>query len=97
MVSGTNIKTINSTSILGSGNISVTATPAGSNQQIQYNNSGALGASSGLYYDGTSFKCSSGNIESLYSNGDEGGEFRLATAATNTTLAGGSIAIDKST
>lgn len=69
-------------------------TPAGSNQQIQFNNSGAFGASSGLTYDGTSLKCSSGNVESLYSNGDEGGEFRLATAATNTTLSGGSIAID---
>ena len=70
------------------------ATPAGSNQQIQFNNSGSFGASSSLYYDGVSLKVTSGNIESLYSNGDEGGEFRLATATTNTTLAGGSVAID---
>ena len=61
--------------------------PAGSNQQIQYNNSGAFGASSGLIYDGTSLKCSSGNVESQYSNGDEGGEFRLGKPQTNTTLA----------
>lgn len=84
--SSTGAVTINSTASGG--------TPAGSNQQIQFNNNGAFGASSGLYYDGTSLRVSSGNIESLYSNGDEGGEFRLATAATNTTLSGGSVAID---
>lgn len=50
LVSGTNIKTINSTSILGSGNLSVSATPAGSDTQVQYNNSGALGASSAFTY-----------------------------------------------
>lgn len=43
LVSGTNIKTINGTSILGSGNISVSASAAGTSGQIQYNNSGALG------------------------------------------------------
>jgi hypothetical protein len=50
LVSGTNIKTINTNSILGSGDLTIAATPAGSNTQIQYNNSGALGASSSLTF-----------------------------------------------
>lgn len=50
LVSGTNIKTINSTSLLGSGNISIVTAPAGSTGQVQYNNAGAFGALS----DGTS-------------------------------------------
>jgi hypothetical protein len=43
LVSGTNIKTINSTSLLGSGDIAISATPGGSNGELQYNNSGAFG------------------------------------------------------
>ncbi len=54
LVSGTNIKTINSTSLLGSGDISISSTPAGSNTQIQYNNSGAFGANSLFTFDGNS-------------------------------------------
>ena len=46
LVSGTNIKTINSNSILGSGDLAITASPAGSNTQIQYNNSGAFAGNS---------------------------------------------------
>jgi hypothetical protein len=53
LVSGTNIKTINSISLLGSGDIAISASPAGSNTQIQYNNSGAFGASSSFTFDGT--------------------------------------------
>ena len=53
LVSGTNIKTINSTSILGSGNISVTASPGGSTTQFQYNNAGTLDGSANLVTDGT--------------------------------------------
>ena len=43
LVSGTNIKTINGTSVLSSGNI-VTPSPAGSTGQVQFNNAGAFGA-----------------------------------------------------
>lgn len=52
-VSGTDVKTINGVSILGSGNLVVsgTATPAGADTQIQYNNAGAFGASSNLTWD----------------------------------------------
>ena len=55
LVSGTSIKTINSTSLLGSGNIAISASPAGSNTQIQYNNAGAFGANASFYFDGTNF------------------------------------------
>ena len=54
LVSGTNIKTINNTSLLGSGNISVTATSAGSSSQIQYNNgSNGFAADAGLTFADT--------------------------------------------
>ena len=50
LVSGTNIKTINSNSLLGSGDLTIATSPAGSNTEIQYNNSGSFGASSNLTY-----------------------------------------------
>ena len=50
LVSGTNIKTINTNSILGSGDLTISATPAGSTTQVQYNNAGAFGASSSFTY-----------------------------------------------
>lgn len=53
LVSGTNIKTINSTSLLGSGNITVSASPAGSSGQVQYNNAGAFGGMTAVVYAGT--------------------------------------------
>lgn len=54
LVSGTNIKTINSTSILGSGNIAVSASPAGSSGEAQYNNDGAFGGMTAVVYAGSS-------------------------------------------
>lgn len=53
LVSGTNIKTINSTSILGSGNLSITASAAGTNTQVQFNDSGSIGGDAGLTYHKT--------------------------------------------
>jgi len=53
LVSGTNIKTINSTSLLGSGDIVVSASPAGSTTQFQYNNAGAFGGTTAVVYAGT--------------------------------------------
>lgn len=44
LVSGTNIKTVNSTSLLGSGDITISASPAGSSGDYQINNGGAFGA-----------------------------------------------------
>lgn len=56
LVSGTNIKTINGTTLLGSGDIVVGGgggTPAGVTGQIQFNNAGAFGADSNLFWDNT--------------------------------------------
>lgn len=50
LVSGTNIKTINSTSLLGSGDITVSASPGGSSGQVQYNNAGAFGGAAAVVY-----------------------------------------------
>lgn len=51
LVSGTNIKTINGTSVLGGGNLVVSAGAAGSTGNIQYNSGGALAGSANLNYD----------------------------------------------
>lgn len=53
LVSGTNIKTINSTSLLGEGDIAVSASPAGSSGQVQYNNAGAFGGMTAVVYAAT--------------------------------------------
>jgi hypothetical protein len=50
LVSGTNIKTVNSTSLLGSGNIVVSASPAGSSGQMQWNDSGAFAGAAAVVY-----------------------------------------------
>lgn len=54
LVSGTNIKTINGSTILGSGNmvISGTGSPGGSSAQMQYNNAGAFAGASGAEIEG---------------------------------------------
>lgn len=51
LVSGTNIKTINGSSVLGIGDLTVGGNPAGSNKQIQYNNSGSFGGEALFEYD----------------------------------------------
>jgi hypothetical protein len=54
LVSGTNIKTINSTSILGSGNITLTANPSGVSGAIQFSNGSAFASdASNLFWDDT--------------------------------------------
>lgn len=60
LVSGTNIKTINSTSLLGSGNLSVSASPGGSATQVQYNNAGVFAGASGITTTGTELAIASG-------------------------------------
>ena len=59
LVSGTNIKTINGTSVLGSGNLTVSASAGGSNTQVQYNSTGALAGSSNFTFDGTALALAS--------------------------------------
>ena len=53
LVSGTNIKTINGSSVLGAGDLTVSATPAGVTGNIQFNNAGAFGGENNLFWDDT--------------------------------------------
>jgi hypothetical protein len=54
LVSGTNIKTINSTSILGSGNIAVVTSPSGVSGAIQFSNGSAFASdAANLFWDDT--------------------------------------------
>lgn len=53
LVSGTNIKTVNSTSLLGSGDIVVSASPAGSSGQMQFNSAGSFGGANAVVYAAT--------------------------------------------
>jgi hypothetical protein len=53
LVSGTNIKTINSTSLLGSGDIVISASPGGADTQVQFNDGTAFGGDSGLTFNKT--------------------------------------------
>lgn len=64
LVSGTNIKTINGSSILGSGNLVVGGgggSPGGSNTQVQYNSVGSFAGDAGFTWDGTTVKAT--NVE----------------------------------
>jgi len=75
LVSGTNIKTINSTSLLGSGDISIAATPAGTDGQIQFSDGSAFAADSNLFWDNTNKRLGVGtnspqsDLDILTSNG----------------------------
>jgi hypothetical protein len=54
LVSGTNIKTINSTSLLGSGDISISANPSGVAGAIQFSNGSAFASdATNLFWDDT--------------------------------------------
>jgi hypothetical protein len=54
LVSGTNIKTINSTSLLGSGDIAISASPAGVAGAIQFSDGSAFASdASNLFWDDT--------------------------------------------
>jgi hypothetical protein len=63
---------------------------ATANQIIYKNASNVASGSSGLIYDGTHLKVT-GNLESRYSSGDEGGEIILNKPVTNTTIADGVV------
>jgi hypothetical protein len=54
LVSGTNIKTINSTSLLGSGDIAISANPSGVSGAIQFSNGSAFASdAANLFWDDT--------------------------------------------
>jgi len=68
--------------------------PAGLNKEIQFNDGGTLGSSSGLTFDKASGYLTATLIRANQSSGDEGGQIDLATAATNQSLSGGYVNID---
>ena len=68
--------------------------PAGLNKEIQFNDSGTLGANAGLSFDKSTGIFSTKLISVTNSTGDEGGEILLAKPSTNTTLVGTGITVD---
>jgi hypothetical protein len=87
LVSGTNIKTINSNSILGSGDLTISASAAGSNTQVQYNNSGAFAGSSSFTYTSSTGALSAPAVVS-----SNGLTINSTTVSANYTVASGNNA-----
>jgi len=87
LVSGTNIKTINSNSILGSGDLAISASAAGSTTQVQYNNAGAFAASSTFTYSTTT-----GDLSAPVHNSINGLTVNSSNVSASYTIASGSNA-----
>ena len=69
LVSGTNIKTINGSTVLGSGNLTVSASAAGSDTQVQFNDGGsAFGGDAGLTFNKATMALSVGGATVTTSN-----------------------------
>lgn len=89
LVSGTNIKTINSTSLLGSGNIAISASPAGSNGDLQINASSSFGTIGGLRLDQTG---NSRGTAALDIQSHRSGVTQVASGTNSTALGSDNIA-----
>jgi hypothetical protein len=66
LVSGTNIKTVNSTSLLGSGDISISANPSGVAGSIQFSDGSAFASDSNLFWDNTNKRLGVGTNAPAY-------------------------------
>ena len=111
LVSGTNIKTINSTSLLGSGDIAIAANPAGTAGQIQFSDGSAFAADSNLFWDNTNKRLGVGtsspqsDFDVLTSNGagflrvaaNGGGSVRMTGDFSFAVNARGSISFENNT
>ena len=53
LISGTNIRTVNGNTLLGSTDIVINTPPSGLTGEIQFNNGGSFGADSNLFWDNT--------------------------------------------
>lgn len=67
LVSGTSIKTINSTTLLGAGNIALTSSPAGATTQVQFNDAGAFAGDTGLTWNKTTKALTTGSVSATTS------------------------------
>lgn len=83
LVSGTNIKTINSTSLLGSGDISISANPSGGAGAIQFSDGSAFASDSNLFWDNTNKRLAVGTITPSATSHVKGSG---STSATNALL-----------
>jgi hypothetical protein len=82
LVSGTNIKTINSTSILGSGNIAVVTSPSGVSGAIQFSNGSAFASdATNLFWDDTNNRLGVGTNAPIY-----GTQLQSDTSGPNTLI-----------
>lgn len=81
LVSGTNIKTINSTSLLGSGDISIEANPSGGAGAIQFSDGSAFASDSNLFWDNTNKRLAVGTITPSATSHIKGSGSTSATTA----------------
>ena len=89
LLSGVNIKTINSNPILGSGDLVISgaaANPAGANTQLQYNNNGSFGASDFLSFANRTLSLgkaasSAASQLNIYGGGSDDGKLTIYCSA----------------
>ena len=93
LVSQSNIKSVNGVTLLGAGNLAVSASPAGSSSEIQFNNGGAsLAASDKFTYNGTNTLTlglageTAGIYQALGDGTSNGGTFRIGHLNNSTSL-----------
>jgi hypothetical protein len=88
LVSGTNIKTLNSESLLGSGNIEITASPAGVAGAIQFSDGSAFASdAANLFWDDTNNRLGVGTNApqarvDIFANNTGTGQIRLGNIGT---------------
>jgi hypothetical protein len=82
LVSGSNLKTINGTALLGAGDLVIASggTPGGATTQVQYNNGGAFAGSANLTFDGTKLTAAKDAVISFITIGRGAGEVNGNTA-----------------
>jgi hypothetical protein len=82
LVSGTNIKTINSTSLLGSGDITISANPSGVSGAIQFSNGSAFASdAANLFWDDTNNRLGVG-LNNPTQTADILGNVKIASATS---------------
>lgn len=88
LVSGTTLKTVNSQSLLGSGDVAVTAAPGGSDTYVQFNDGGAIGGDSGITYNkSTDALTVAGTVTALGFSSSAADGSRRTILPSNTTIA----------